>query len=48
MSERLQSSKNAAIVLVEYSPSLMSEREDVLKEFGHPVLSLSPQAMRVI
>ena len=39
MSKSLQMGKSAAIVLVEYSPSLLSEREEVLQELGHPVIS---------
>jgi hypothetical protein len=39
MSERLQAGKNAAIVLVEYSQSLLSERQGVRQDLGHPVIS---------
>jgi hypothetical protein len=39
MSERLQAGKNAAIVLLKYNPSPLSEREEVLPDLGHPVIS---------
>jgi DNA-binding NarL/FixJ family response regulator len=49
MSKNLQMGKSAAIVLVEYSPSLLLEREEVLKELGHPVIcALGSNAARYL
>ena len=49
MSKPLQRRRSGAIVLVEYSPSLLSDREEVLQELGHPVIcALGSSAARYL